>query len=85
MAITVLGINSSAAAFDILDEFGRVFWKDMPRDVTLEAINKLGPMYRVVESTGLDYGSKLGAACPKRGKHSGYSGTVTWCPCSGWI
>lgn len=54
----VLAINSTADSFDILDEFGKVFWKDMGKDVALEAINKLGTMFRVVESTGLDYGVK---------------------------
>lgn len=56
--MTVISITSEATSFDILDEFGRVFWKDMDRETVLESVNKLGTMYRVVPATGLDYGTK---------------------------
>lgn len=59
MAPKVLSLNSAAESFDILNEFNRVFWKGMDRASALEAINKLGVMYRVVPSTGLDYGMKV--------------------------
>lgn len=55
----VLSLPTEIKSFDILDEFNRVFWKDMDGATALEAINKLGTMYRTVPSTGLDYGTKV--------------------------
>ena len=55
----VLSLTTEVESFDILDAFSKVFWKDMDRATALEAINKLGAMYRVVAATGLSYGAKV--------------------------
>jgi hypothetical protein len=55
----VLSLSAEVASFDILDAFNKVFWKDMDRATALEAIAKLGTMYRVVAATGLNYGTKV--------------------------
>jgi hypothetical protein len=55
----VLSLSTEVASFDILDSFNKVFWKDMDRTTALEAINKLGGMYRVVAATGLNHGAKV--------------------------
>lgn len=54
----VLSLSTEVDSFDILDAFNKVFWKDMDRTTALEAINKLGSLYRVVAATGLDHGAK---------------------------
>lgn len=54
----VLSLSTEVESFDILDAFNRVFWKDMDRAAVLEAINKMGTMYRVVPATGLNHGAK---------------------------
>jgi hypothetical protein len=55
----VLSLSTEVASFDILDEFNRVFWKDMDRASALESVHKFGTMYRVVPATGLDHGAKV--------------------------
>jgi hypothetical protein len=55
----ILSLSTEVESFDIVDAFNKVFWKDMDRATALEAINKLGTMYRVVAATGLSYGSKV--------------------------
>ena len=55
----VLSLTTEVESFDILDAFNKVFWKDMDRATALEAINKLGTMYRVVAATNLNYGTKV--------------------------
>jgi len=59
MSTNVLTLDSSVESFDILNEFNRVFWKDMDAATALEAVNKLGTMYRVVPATGLDHNTKV--------------------------
>lgn len=55
----VLSLSAEVESFDILDAFNRVFWKDMDRATALEAIGKLGAMYRVIAATGLGHGVKV--------------------------
>lgn len=55
----VLSLSTEVESFDILDAFNKVFWKDMDRATAVEAINKLGTLYRVVAATGLGYGAKV--------------------------
>lgn len=55
----VLSLSPEVESFDILDSFNKVFWKDMDRTTALEAIAKLGTLYRVVAATGLNYGAKV--------------------------
>lgn len=56
-----ISINSTAARFDIVDDFNRIFWRDMDADTALAGVQKLGTMYRVIPATGLDYGQKVSA------------------------
>lgn len=58
MAATVTALDSSVERFDILDDFGRVFWRDMSAEDALRGAGMLGTLYRVVPATGLDYGAK---------------------------
>lgn len=47
--------------YDVLDEYRRVFWKDMAWGVALESARKLEPYFgawTVVRSTGLPHGMK---------------------------
>lgn len=48
--------------FDILDPFGRVFWKDMDKATALNAIRGFDTQHRVVPATGLPYGAKVQVA-----------------------
>ena len=56
---TLLDITSEATSFDLLDPFNRVFWKDMDKATAIDAANRMGPQYRVVDHTGLDYNAKV--------------------------
>ena len=55
----VLGIDSDATSFDLLDPFNRVFWRDMDKATAIDAAQRLGSMYSLVEHTGLDYNEKV--------------------------
>ena len=48
--------------YDVVDEFGRVFWKGMTIDVAVESARDLEPYYgayRVVPYSGCRHGEKV--------------------------
>lgn len=57
--LKVIAIESNADRFDLLDPFNRVFWRNMTAEDAIEAANRFGSLYRIVEHTGADYGVKV--------------------------
>ena len=45
--------------FDLLDPFGRVFWKNLTPKQATDSARKMGVLYRVVPVTGLETGQKV--------------------------